>query len=771
MADALLLFFNGASADASALFSHGASAHASARGRLMRASALRIAALGACAMIPLLAQAAQIHAPAIKAPSKETPMLLEADEVVYDSEGKTVAAVGHVEISDDGRTLLAERVDYDQVTDKVTASGHVSITDAKGNVAFADHMVLTDHMRDGALSGFGALIGKTGRLAAKSAQRVNGTTVIAHRTVYSPCKICSTPGQRTPLWQVKAERVVYNQLDHKVHFKNAIIEVEGVPVAWAPTFTVSDPTVRYATGLLTPDVGNSTKIGYFIRLPTYVAISPSQDMTIAPMFSTKGGEVLEAEYRARWTDGGLWFQGSGAYNPDGGLSGTPGAQTYGHLFGSGRLGLADYSRTGFDAQLTSNNAYMRFYDISFLDRLVNDIFVEGTPGRSRFALTSYYFQGLRSTDVTARIPFILPKLEFSYIPVQKVGGGSFRFDVNSVAIGRDNQRNDQRLTGEMNWKSPHVFGNGQLWTFVLDARGDAYHFDVPRNGPARTTDSTLERGTAYAALDWRWPFVASGSPGHSYVLQPIAQAVVQPYGGNPTGLRIEDSQAFEFDDNNVFSFNQVPGYDLLESGPRANIGAMAEALFPGGKVEAQVGQTYRLKPDPLFALFSGSGGTSSDVVGSFSVKFPHLDITDRLDVDRGNGNVRRHEIYVTGSYARSSLQISYVNLPQSVTSLGLPSREEVNVQADMNVWNNWQVFTAAQRDLTNSQFLNTEYGLGYEDECLAISLAYRRKYTEDLILGVPPSTSVILRFSLKTGDSAIQPFSLFPRDVFALTHP
>ena len=101
----------------------------------------------------------------------------------------------------------------------------------------------------------------------------------------------------------------------------------------------------------------------------------------------------------------------------------------------------------------------------------------------------------------------------------------------------------------------------------------------------------------------------------------------------------------------------------------------------------------------------------------------------------------------------------------------LPSREELNAQADLNVWRNWQVFVAAQRDLQGGQFLNTEYGFGYEDECLAISLAYRRKYTSDAILGLPPSTSVILRFNLKTGDSEVQPFSLFPRDVFALTHP
>jgi LPS-assembly protein len=737
----------------------------------MRASVVRFIALGACALLPLVAQAAQLRVTGPKPPSKDTPMLLEADEIVYDSEAKTVSAVGHVEIFDDGRTLLAERVDYDQASDTVTARGHVSIIDTKGNVAFADHVVLTDHMRDGALQGFGALIGKTGRLAAHSAQRVNGNVVIANHTVYSPCKICNQPGQRTPLWQVKAERVVYDQTKHKVRFRSAIIEVEGVPVAWVPTFSVPDPTVRYASGLLTPEVGNSTKIGYFARLPVYLSLSQSQDLTVAPMFSTSGGELLEMEYRTRWNSGGLWFQGSGAYNPNGGLSGSPGAQTYGHIFGSGRQAFSDDWRAGLDVQATSNSGYMRFYDISFLDRLTNDLFLEVTPGRSRFSLASYYFQGLRSTDITARIPFILPRLEFSYIPVHKVAGGAFRFDLNGVAIGRDNQRNDQRLTGEVNWKKPFVFGNGQLWTFVVDARGDAYHFDNPRSGPAATSDSTLERGTAYAALDWRWPFVANGSPGYSYVLQPIAQLVAQPYGGNPSGLRIEDSQAFEFDDNNVFSFNQLPGYDVIESGPRANVGAMAEAMFPGGKVEAQVGQTYRLKPDPLFAALSGNRGTTSDVVGSFSVKFPHLDVTDRIDVDRGNGTVRRHEVYVTGTYDRSSLQVSYVQLPQSVATLGLPSREEVNVQADVNVWRNWQVFAAAQRDLSNSQFLNTEYGLGYEDECLAISLAYRRKYTSDVVLGVPPSTSVILRFNLKTGDTPIQPFSLFPRDVFALTHP
>ena len=98
----------------------------------------------------------------------------------------------------------------------------------------------------------------------------------------------------------------------------------------------------------------------------------------------------------------------------------------------------------------------------------------------------------------------------------------------------------------------------------------------------------------------------------------------------------------------------------------------------------------------------------------------------------------------TGWYTgRSSLQISYLQLPPQTVTLGLPSREQVNAQLDFNFYQNWEAFGAIERDLANSQMLDTEFGLGYEDECLAVSLAYRRKYTFDNQLGVPPSTSVM----------------------------
>jgi LPS-assembly protein len=709
-----------------------------------------------------LPKAPKVAAPPITSASTDAQMLLQADAAEYNTNTHIVSARGHVEIDYRGRILLADSISYNEDTDVVTADGHVTVMDAQGNVSFADHVTMTDKMRDGALTGFAALLGTHGRLVAASAKRSEGRYTEARRIAYTPCKICNKPGQSTPTWQVRAFRVVHDQETHRLKFKDATVEVFGIPVFYTPYLTEPDPTVKHASGFLMPDIGNSTANGYFVSIPYYWSMSKSRDVTIQPIITSRGGDVLMGEYRERWDHGGMWLQGSVAQNPNGGFSAEQ-SQTYSHLFGSGRVSLSDQWQFGYDAQITSNDTYLKRYDISQLDRLVSDLFFVGEQGRSRFSLASYYFQGLRATDNNSTFPVALPLVEYTYIPEHKWAGGRFRFDLNGVALSRDVGVNDQRLTGEARWRLPFVTGNGQLWTFQLDARGDVYHTDTP----------TLEgshyvgRGLPYAALDWRWPFIAYSNSGKAIVLEPIVQFVAQPYGGNPGTIPNEDSINVEIDDNNIFSFDQVPGYDLVETGPRANVGLRAQSRFESGYVEALIGQSFRLKRDPAFADIQGLSDTRSDAVGRFSIKFPpYIDLTNRIDVDEQTGNVRRDEVYLTGTYGRSSTRISYVQL---ASTLGLPAREEVNAQLDVNFYRDWQAFAAIRRDLKAEQTLDNEFGLGYEDDCFGISIAYRRKYTADRDL--PPSTSVIFRFRIKTTEEPIRPFSLFPEDVFAYGRP
>ena len=134
-----------------------------------------------------------------------------------------------------------------------------------------------------------------------------------------------------------------------------------------------------------------------------------------------------------------------------------------------------------------------------------------------------------------------------------------------------------------------------------------------------------------------------------------------------------------------------------------------------------------------------------------------------MAIDQSTGELRRNEVYIDGTWGRSVVEVSYLKLSQEEAALDLQSREVVNAQATIGLFNYWAVFAAGQRDLENSRMLNDEFGVGYEDECLGVSISYRRDYTTDR--DVPPSTSVLLRFNLKTGQPE-KPSDLFPRHVF-----
>jgi LPS-assembly protein len=207
----------------------------------------------------------------------------------------------------------------------------------------------------------------------------------------------------------------------------------------------------------------------------------------------------------------------------------------------------------------------------------------------------------------------------------------------------------------------------------------------------------------------------------------------------------------------------------VETGPRANVGLRTEALFPSGSVEALVGEVFRLKPDPIFTADTGLQGTTSDLVTRFTIKLPpHFTFTNRLDIDQSNGSIRRNEVYFDGNWGRSSFELSYVRLPEEEAIINQETREEVNGQATVNVFGNWEVFAGAQRDLANSEMLDDEFGFGYDDECLGVSLSYMRTYTRDR--DIPPSTSVLFRIQLKTGDQTDNTQQLFPRHLFSTTN-
>jgi LPS-assembly protein len=679
-------------------------------------------------------------------------VLLQGDVVTYDSDAGLVTAEGHVEISDDQRTLLADKVIFDENTNKVTASGNVSLQDATGNVAYADSVELTQDLREGALQGFAALIGETGRLAASSGERRQGRFTIAHGAVFTPCMVCQEDGERMPLWEIRAARIVHDQLQKEIYFEDATFEFLGVPILYLPYFSEPDPTVKYKSGFLLPDIGTIGAVGSFIKIPYYVSLSPSRDLTIDPFITTKGGTVLQTEYRERWGVGGLWLQGTLGY--DSGAEGKPGESIWmGSLFGSGRVPLNDNGwRAGFDVQLASNKTYLKRYELSNLDRLTSDLFTDNVQGRSRAAMTGYFFQSLRATDVTAQIPLALPLLEYTYIPEYKVWGGRFRADTSALYLNRNQGTDMLRGSVDVDWRLPFTTSDGELITFETFARGDLYYindarFDVPG---APKNSETIGRALGYSMLEWRWPFVADANiPDTTLVVEPIAQVIAASGGGNPRGLPNEDSTAFEFDATNLFSPNPSPGLDLWTGGPRSNVGLRASAILPNGSIEAMLGQQFRFATDSSLPVGLRLNDDKSDIVGQLKIQFPNISLTHQFNIDPDDGTVRRNEVYLLAHFGRSMVNLSYLKLPQSAADPSLGEQEQVNLTTNVQVYGNWGVFAEARRDLAKNQQLESSIGITYDDECFVASLGFHRRDTATLNL--KPSSSVIFRLGLKTG--------------------
>jgi LPS-assembly protein len=675
----------------------------------------------------------------------QEPILLEAPEINYDSKNGIVTAKGGVEVSTGGRVMRADEITYNQVTRVVTAKGNVSITEPDGDVAFADSVELTDDLRDGVIQQLAIRLADDSKLAASEGRRTAGTITELRNAVFSPCKVC--PEDPDPLWQIKAARIIHDKAAQTISYEDATFEIFGTPLITVPYFTHADPTIKRKSGFLVPSVGNSTDLGYFIEVPYYWAPAQNYDFTFAPFITTDESTVLKGEYRHRFNNGDYWFQGSATVLEvkDTAGHGTDEHTTASHLFGNGRFEIDPIWRYGFDVQLTSSDTYMERYEISQLDRLTTDAFIEGIHNRNYAAATGYFFQGLRETDRPGTTPFVLPLAEISYYMPRRVAGGQIRFDGNLMVLQRTDGADSRRLSAAAEWIRPYTASTGDVITFFASLRGDVYHTsDVVGVGD----DEFVGRALPLAGVDYRWPWVKPGLDA-SYVIEPIAQLLLSPNGGNPAEIPNEDSASFEFDDINLFNAQKFPGLDRWESGVRANVGLRAAAyLNQGGLIELLVGQNFRLEEDSAFPPDSGLGDQASDYVGRLTVNpDKHLAFTHRFRLDRDDLSARRNEIYLDANYKHFDLNASYVRLSQNAALTGVNRREEIKTEGALHITDHWSVIAGARRDLEADEMIESKAGVAYEDECSVFEVSYRRRFIRDR--DIEPSSAIVFKVRLK----------------------
>ncbi|HEX7774893.1 MAG TPA: LPS assembly protein LptD [Parvibaculum sp.] len=677
----------------------------------------------------VVAQAAAPATDAQKAYPESGEVLMQADDLVYDRDQRVVTATGHVEIAYSPRILMADKVTYDQNSGVVTADGHVSLLDPEGDVAFADHVVLRNQLKDGVVQTLSVLLTDKSRLAGHDAVRTNGEITTVHRGVYSPCEICKEKGEDTPLWQIKAFRVIHNKETKRIVYEDAFMEMFGIPVMYLPYFSHPDPTVKRQSGFLAPDIGSSSDLGQEITIPYYWAIQPNMDATLAPRFTSKQGIVYQGEFRHRIEAGQYQFFGTATW-PTNQTPNTPGEASFrGSLFGNGKFNLTDNWDWGFQSQLVSDNTYLRKYGLSDLTDLTNNLYLENIDGRDGFTANAYYFRNLLPTANRDNTPWIAPIVDFTHTFGDILGTGRLNFSSNAMILGTPAGLGSRRLSNTFDWEKPFTSKAGSVYKFFASLRGDIYSTDKAPVGatPGPTYgQETVARALPTAGVEASYPF-ASSSGSVRQVIEPIGQIIYAPNIGNNSRIPNQDSQSVEFDDTNLFSDNRFPGLDRWETGARASAG-LRYSIYGNDGAQASVllGESYRLKEDSSFSAESGLRDELSDYVGAVQVAPDNnLLAVYRFRINERDFQFSRNEFDLLARTGPLTTQLGYAYFAADPSLIATPgSREEATLGSVLKLSDYWRLFGSTVRDLANHVTISNELGIGYQDDCFGLAVGF-----------------------------------------------
>ena len=705
---------------------------------------------------------------------------LEADLLIDDPGAHTVLARGRVESRHGGRILRADEVTYNTVTGEAHAHGHVMVVDSDGSVEYADDVELDKDLKAGVATAFAARLGANVTIAAGVAIRRTAEVNELRNAIYTPCNICKKDGvtPKSPTFSIQATKVIEDRAHQVVYYRNAVIRIKGIPVLYAPIFWHPDPDAPRRSGLLTPKIRYARRLGLAYEQPYLWAISPYADLVISPILTANLAPFLNLDFRERFYSGVInarvgytyekLFDSDGKYGQ---------ATSRSYILADGQFQLDDKWRWGFGLERVSDPTLFARYRIEDIyrvrgpfttdtQRLISQIYTQRQDDTSYISAAALSFQSLRvsqinhtlvSQDPTDAFPTVGPLVEARIDPTDQVLGGRIRFLGTAVALTRnqdlsrvsaaglmDNQAiDDRRASGELDWRRTFTFDNGMRAEPFLEGRVDGYSVANPLG---KDHNFAYARGIGTLGIDLSYPFIRQRG-NSTLILEPLVQLDASPALRPNANIPNEDSVALIFNATNLFSPDHFPGYDLYETGLRANVGERASLNWGSGhSATVLVGRSFRDTPDPNFYVGSGLEGKSSDWVTAVTLNpIKGLSLFSNSRLEGETLRVREEEagFDITAFGVSTSARYLYSERnPQGVRT------ESINLAATANITKNWGFSTVAVRDLNAGLWPLTQLILFYHDECVRVDFIYTHDQT--YAGAIVPSDSLQVRLTLAT---------------------
>ena len=651
---------------------------------------------------------------------------LIADSVTLTGQDQLVAS-GNVEVLFDGSRLTASQIVYDQTTDTLDIIGPIFIKTSDGSILTADRGTLDPRLENGILQGARIVLDQQLQLAANQIDRRDGRFSQLYKTSATSCRVCGT---RPPLWEIRAEQVVHDAQERQLYFRNATFRVRGVPLIWLPRMRLPDPTLDRATGLLIPQQRNTTQLGFGIKLPYFITLGDSRDLTLTPYISQES-TTLEARYRHAFTRG--YIEVNGAASDDTLLE-----ERRSYLFARGNFDLGDDYQLAFDVEAVSDPAYLLDYGFSDKDRLDSAIEILRVTDVSLYQSRFTYYQTLRDDESNASLPPIIADLKYRSQFSAEFGGilrygvsfdTAYRYSDIDGDAGRDVTRGGVDARWSNTWISPQ----GLVADVQTSLRGDLYFVD---------DDSSFAQNdlriVPNAGVTLRWPMGRRGTTGTSHLLEPVVSlSWAETYGGT---LPNEDSIRTELDRANLFAISRFAGEDAVETGAQLAAGLTWTRIGVGGVTSSlSFGRVFRERTQSGFTATSGLNDLQSDWLLATQFTAPGGFLFDARSLWDDTDGLTVADSRVTWQNDWISLGGNYIWQGPDAEEDRTSTTSEWTLDAAFVVSDAWTIELDGRYDVVADRPVSGGVGLQWRNECVTIDVSASRRFTSSST--VDPTTT------------------------------
>ena len=706
-----------------------------------------------------------------------------SDKITYNKKKFTIlTSKKSIFLDGKGNKLEANEFFYDLKLTKIIANGDVNYFNSTGDHFKFSFFEYYENLQKGFGENFAGKMVDKSLLEGASAKidGKKGTLIISQdksgskRNTYTPCVIEKglevTIKEKCPDWSVTSSKTTHNKKKKMLYHKNVLVNVMNVPVFYTPYFSHPDPSVKRKSGFLPPSIKTFTNLGKSLKVPYFLEISDSKDITFTPIYYTEENPIFLGEYRQKNSNSEMYIDTSyskgyrklNKKSDDGSLiERTPGSRN--HFFfnflGSYDDLIFSSNELEINLQKISQKNYLKVNQINTeninkdISGLQNDIILRSYQGSKQLSLEAYIYENLNEETRNKKHQYTLPSIRFNNFFKKFNQSISFSNNFSAKNLGENinqaHQINHADTTSDLK-KINLIEGMGSVFKTSIK-NINVYNQNVENAKEDLNNDIYLTVG-----LENSYPLIKF----NRQTEQSISPIIFSKYTTGSMADASKSEKKLHYQD--LFSMNRTNSETNIETGASIGYGVEYNINKKNQKNEVYLDSAFsigqilkknRLKETPKNSSLQEK---KSDYVGNASFKInsekfsnSQFHINYNYIMNNSFNELLKNEITTSFNNKNNNLSLMYYEENKIGEKHYAEARYKKEFKGNLNF--SMGIRKNLQEDFTERNFIETNY----ESDCLKLGLNLSKIFYQDAEL--KPSNNLTFSIVLKPFGTPVAP--------------